>query len=106
MAPCMRRLSSVMLCVAIAMATLRNAVRSKPLRLDDGGVCLTAQHRLDRALFPDRKHDDRHTIFPGKREGGGVHDFQIAVERLPVSEAVGAGGGLSPLPSGRVDALH
>src|SRR5262245_55570808 len=55
---------------------------------DGGSVTLPAQHRLDCTLVPDREYDDRHPALLGKREGGLVHDPQIALERLPIGQAV------------------
>src|SRR5215470_11203697 len=92
-APCMRRLSSFMSCVAAAMAmplesrlvercssALSDQLEQQqsadgPLRIDDGRAPLSLQDRLNRSLGMDREHDDRHMVFLGKREGGGVHDF-------------------------------
>ena len=90
-----------MSCVVAAMAILRNRRCARLLMIrrasrhghaeplaDGGDVPLAAQDRLDRAAFPDRKHDDRHPVFPGKREGRRIHDLQVAIERLLVVEAV------------------
>ena len=38
--------------------------------------------------FADREHDDRHTVFAGKRERGRIHDLQIAVEGLLMARCV------------------
>src|SRR5215470_6812370 len=105
-APCMRRLISFMSCVAAAMAlplesrlVERSGSTSSdrwydsdqpacPLRTDNCRAPLPLQDRLNRSLGVDREHDDRHMIFLGKREGGSIHDFQPALERLPVGQAV------------------
>src|SRR5262245_36918947 len=101
-APCMRRLSSFMSCVGLAMATLECVgalPRACRLRMtagelptvliaDDGGASFSAQNRRDRSLFADREHDDRHPVFLGKREGGGIHHFQVALDRLLVGQTV------------------
>src|SRR5688572_17491148 len=94
-APCMRRLSSLMSWVGAAMAGLLltapvtagsgygppPAPRSAPTfdqslatstACDGGRAPLAAQNLGDRLRFPDREHDDRHMVFPGKREGRGV----------------------------------
>src|SRR5262247_1414429 len=93
-APCMRRLSSLMSCVGFAMASPSNSLADAPLVCrraccncliaDGGGAPFAAQHRRDRSFFADREHDDRHTVFLGKREGGGIHHFQVALDRLPM----------------------
>src|SRR5262249_9406700 len=101
-APCMRRLSSLMSWVGFAMAipfkhvwSILHARRSLAgvgeslfaSICDGGGASLPAQHCRDRSFLPDREHDDRHTVFPGKREGGGVHDLQVAFDRLLMGQA-------------------
>src|SRR3981081_2224289 len=53
---------------------------------DGGRSPFAAQHGLDRAFRTDREHDDRYTVFAGKRKGGGVHDLQVAVDRFLVGE--------------------
>ena len=55
----------------------RGLAREVRLSADDGGAALAAQNRFDRARLLDREHDDRHTVFAGKREGGGIQDLQI-----------------------------
>src|SRR5271154_4796007 len=55
---------------------------------DRGEVPLPAQNGLDRAMLPDRKNDDRHTVLPSKRECRGIHDFQVSVERLLMVETL------------------
>src|SRR2546430_9035435 len=114
-APCMRRLSSLMSCVGFAMAFLEQNGRSwlaccagrggRHSIADDGGAPFSAQHRRDRSLFADREHDDRHTVFPSKREGGAIHYFQVALERLLVSQAVVALGGSVLLGVRAIDAV-
>src|SRR5262245_14693953 len=58
------------------------------LSTDQRRAAFATQNRRDRTWHADRKHDDRHTVFPGKREGGGVHDLQIAIERVLMAEPV------------------
>src|SRR5262245_39586060 len=101
----MRRLSSFMSWVAAAMAMplesrlversasassdqleRQQISRRPPLRTDNGRAPLPLQDRLNRSLDVDREHDDRHMVFLGKREGGGIHDFQPALKRLPVGQ--------------------
>src|SRR6476659_11358743 len=55
---------------------------------DECGAPLAAQNGSDRTRLADREHDDRHTIFPGKREGRRVHDLQLAPDRLLMAQAV------------------
>src|SRR5271170_7605845 len=55
---------------------------------DRGEVALPAQDGLDRTGLPDRKNNDRHTVLPGKRERRRIHDFQVAIERLLMIEAL------------------
>src|ERR1700732_2121577 len=54
---------------------------------DRGEVPFSAQNVLDRALLPDRKHDDRNPVFLGKRATRGVHDLQPPVQPLLMVEA-------------------
>src|SRR6516164_2409426 len=117
-APCMRRLSSLMSCVGFAMAIPSNklvdpasfcvthdAMADSASSADDGGAPFPAQHRRDCLLFADREHDDRHTIFPGKREGSGIHHFQVALDCFLVGQAVIAFGVLVLLRIGAVDSI-
>src|SRR6478752_6293808 len=76
-APCMRRLRSFMSKESAAMASsaisLLSALPVEPhpvgQALADGGeMAFPAQHGLDCPPRADREHDDRHTVFPGKRE--------------------------------------
>src|SRR5262249_41071008 len=114
-APCMRRLSSLMSCVGFAMAFLEQNDRSRLTCCarggdrhsiaDDGGAPFPAQHRRDRSLFADREHDARHTIFPSRREGGAIHYFQVAFERLLMGQPVKAFGTAIVLRVGAIDAV-
>src|SRR6478735_7312538 len=64
-----------------------DASRAPSASTADGGRSpFAAQHGLDRALLADREHDDRYTVFAGKRKGGGVHHLEAAVDRLLVGE--------------------
>src|SRR5215472_12639049 len=95
-APCMRRLRSFMSNVAAAMVS--SAIRGSFVCMvaapsaDRGEVTLAAQDSLDRAGQSDRKNNDRHTVLSSKRERGGIHDFQVAVERFLVAEMLVALG--------------
>src|SRR5215475_12568826 len=109
-APCMRRLSSLMSCVGFAMASLehwsiRRACAGTGSIADDGGAPFPAQHRSDRSFFADREHDDRHPVLPSKREGGTIHYFQIALERLLMRQAIVALGIAILLRIGAVDTV-
>src|ERR1700681_3180191 len=72
---------------------------------DGGEMSITAQDGLDGALRPDAKHDDRHTVFPGKREGRRIHDFKVFLQRFLVAEPVVSGGAGIALGIGRIDAV-
>src|SRR6266478_3850969 len=98
-APCMRRLSSARSWVAVAMEASRYnrggsarrrpalaAAEQVPRSPDDRRSSFAAEHRGDRTRIPDREHNDRHTGIAGKREGGGIEDFQVTIERLLVRE--------------------
>ena len=50
-----------------------------PTTVDAPGA---AQDGFDRSRLPDREHDDRHTVFAGKRKRGGIHDLEVALDRL------------------------
>src|SRR6185437_5959424 len=98
LAPCMRRLISFKSCVAFVIAIpptcllhLKAASKnphfaSAVMLTDDGRASLAAQHRFYRGFFRDRKHDDRYTIFAGKRESGPVHHPEILFEGLLVAQ--------------------
>src|SRR5215510_3187542 len=119
----MRRLSSFMSWVAAAMAMplesrlvkRRGTVPlmachaghqlASPLRTDNGRAPLPPQDGLYRSFAVDREHDDRHMIFLGKREGGRVHDFQPAIERLPMGQVVIALGIVVLLGVGAVNPI-
>ena len=73
---------------------------------DQGGAALAAQNCRNRTRLADREHNDRHTIFPGKREGRRVHHLQIALDRLLVAQAVVSLGLGVLLGIGTVDAVH
>src|SRR5262245_7612252 len=98
----MRRLSSFRSYVAAAMGAsprmsaelaARAALRADPaLSADDGRSAFAAQHGFDRASLADREHDDRYTVFAGKRKGGGVHDLEAALDRLVVAQPLVALG--------------
>src|SRR5712671_5317711 len=79
-------------CVSLETAPRLSVRSERPIRrasrIDHRGAALTAEHGLDRSLLPDREHDDRHTIFPGKREGGRVHHFEVLLDRLLMGQAV------------------
>src|SRR5262245_40019461 len=115
-APCMRRLSSLRSCVGFAMANLTSVGRYRklpagvgggfaPSIADNGGAPLPAQHCGNRSFLADREHDDRHTIFPSKREGGGIHHFQVALDRLARRQTVVAHGFLVLLRVGAIDPI-
>src|SRR5689334_25059538 len=55
---------------------------------DESGAALAAQNGRNRTRLADREHDDRHTVFPGKREGRRVHDLEIALDRLLVGQTI------------------
>src|ERR1043166_1361311 len=94
----MPRLRSAMSSVAVAMAASGRSARAVVLpdsvaqfRLaDDGRASFAAEYRRDRSRFADREHDDRHTVFPGKREGRGIHHFEGALDGLLMGEALEA----------------
>src|SRR5579863_9298888 len=94
----MRRLRSFMSNVVIVMTRSNDtfpAVVGAPVTrtLTDGGeVPFPAQNVLDRAMLPDREHDDRHMIFLGKRERRRIHDFQAPIQRLLMVEMLEPGG--------------
>ena len=48
---------------------------------------------------------ERHTIFPSKREGGAIHYFQLAFQRLLMGQAVIAFGIAIVLRVGAIDAV-
>src|SRR5215467_10751144 len=58
---------------------------------DRGRATFPAQHGFDRALLADREHDDRYTVFAGKRKGGGVHHLEVALDRFLVGKSLVAG---------------
>ena len=67
-------------------------------------LCRAAPPR-SRPCSRDREHDDRHTVFPGKREGGGVHDLRsLSIASWWVSRVVALGLGVL-LRIGGVDAV-
>ena len=53
----------------------------------------------------DREHDDRHTVFAGKRECGRVHDLVVALDRLRMGQTVEPLGGRVLFRIGAVDAV-
>src|SRR5438270_9122922 len=55
---------------------------------DECGAPFAAQNGRNRTRLADREHNDRHTIFPGKREGRRVHDLEVALDRLVVGQAL------------------
>src|SRR5262245_11639089 len=74
-APCMRRLSSFAskgVGCAMALVSRHNRKFARPVQ---GG-----KHRTVRA---DRKHNYRNPVVPCKRDGGRVHDAQIAGQYFP-----------------------
>src|SRR6202140_304624 len=75
------------------------------LLADDGKAPFSAQHLFDRAPLPDRKYDDRHTVFLGKREGRGVHDLQALIQGLLMAQAIIALGLRVLLRIGGIDAV-
>src|SRR6202140_4784124 len=90
-APCMRRLMSLISCVSFAMAIPRT--RSRYLTGADrlanhGRAAFATQNGLDCALVGDREHNDRHPVFPGKREGGRIHHPQVFLDCFLVAELV------------------
>src|SRR5215472_10707629 len=103
----MRRLMSLMSCVvAFVMALPRTSLlhfpssEPEPCLLgccrpgpaaglsDDRRMPFAAQYCFDRAFLRDRKYDDRHPVFAGKRERGAIHDLQVFLERFLVAELV------------------
>src|SRR5215469_18013873 len=59
---------------------------------DGREVPSSAQDVLDRAMLADREHDDRHTVFLGKRERSRIHDLQPAIHGFLMVEPVKALG--------------
>src|SRR6516162_7797902 len=92
----MRRLSSLRSCVGLAMTTPRQIGQVRACRLaatksslaDHGETSLSAQYRGDRPLLTDREYNDRHTGFPSKGKGCGVHNLEAARNRLLVGQAL------------------
>src|SRR5579883_2996083 len=126
MAPCIRRLSSLMSCVAVAMANpsvapcprvyARGCRRTRAAnvglpgpregsRTDECRAPFSSQSSQDRTLLPDREHNDRHTVFPGKRECCGVHDLEVLLERLVVGQPLIMLGPGVPLGVSAIDAV-
>src|ERR1700722_6662436 len=106
----MRRLSSLRSNGAVAMsALLLGCRRGSCLRYraasaaDDGRSALSAQHGFDRAARGDREHDDRYTVFAGKRKRCGIHDLEVALDRLVMGQPLESGRGLVGLRVGAVD---
>src|SRR5437773_5503683 len=95
-APCIRRLMSAMSCVAVAICASRITQATpacdrgaRPPRSPDARrASLPRKHGGDRARLADREDDDRDTVFPGKREGRGIHYLEIALDRLLVGESI------------------
>src|SRR5580693_7196022 len=83
---------------------LLSTALAKRASADNGEVPPPAQDGLDGALFPDREHDDRHTVFPGKREGRRVHDLEVLFQRFLMAETVIALGAGVLFRIGGVDA--
>src|SRR5215472_18510655 len=73
---------------------------------DRGRATFPAQHGFDRALLADREHDDRYTVFAGKRKGGGVHHLEVALDRFLVGKSLVAGRLGVLFRVGAVDAVH
>src|SRR5215813_1960214 len=89
-----------------AKLAARAALRADPASpADDGRSALAAQHGFDRASLADREHDDRYTVFTGKRKGGGVHDLEVTLDRLIVAQPLVALGLGVDLRVGAVDAV-
>src|SRR3974390_780502 len=120
LAPCMRRLISLMSCVVAVVMDVPRTRRSQaqearrsgywyvPARnlADDGRASLATQNGLDRTPLGNRKDDDRHPVFPGKREGGGIHDPQILLNGLLVAQALVPLGFRVFLGVGGVNPVH
>src|SRR5262245_36835763 len=87
----MRRLSSAKSWVGVAMAASRSSAMSCELLetlADHRCASAPSQHGFDRTGLRDRENDDRHQVLAGKREGGGVHHFEPARDRLLMRDAV------------------
>ena len=72
---------------------------------DNRGMTLTAQYLLDRSRLADRKHNDRHTVFAGKREGRGIHHFEVLLDGFLMAQALIALGGRVAFGVGAIDAV-
>ena len=88
----MRRLSSLMSFAAICSPPLIFSTRLHPNQRDSRAEVRSSADEVARPLprktasiapgLLDRKHDDRHTVFAGKRECRGIHELRLAVDRL------------------------
>src|SRR5579862_7964133 len=108
-APCMRRLISLMSCVASAMAISPERVLSIPTvrgLTHDRRPALAAQHRRNRSRLTDRENDDRRPVLASKREGSAVHDPQILLDCLLVAEALVTPGSGVFLRVRRINAVN
>src|SRR5262249_39443363 len=68
-------------------------------------MTLAAQYGFDSALLGNRKHDDRHTVFAGKRESRSVHHLEVLLERLLMTDFVVPLGFRVFLRIGGIDAV-
>ena len=95
----------------VAAAMVSSAIRGSFVCMvpapsaDRGEVTLAAQDSLDRAGLSDRKNNDRHAVLSSKRERGGIHDFQVAVERFLVVEMLVALGARVAFGVRSIDAI-
>ena len=69
----------------------RKRRRTAAASLPQGTTCVLGAHRQDRgdrARRMDRTDDDRESALASEREGGGVHDLEVAPDRLVVGQPV------------------
>src|SRR6516162_3324302 len=85
--------------------SLRPRAPRPPISANDRGMSPAGNDGCNRISLVDREHDDRHTIFPSKRERRRIHDPQIALDCLPVGEPVEAPRVRIFLGVGTVDAI-
>src|SRR5215471_20848591 len=85
--------------------SLRPRAPRPPISADDRSMPPAGDDGCDSIPLVNREHDDRHTIFPSKRERRRIHDPQIALDGLLVGEPVEAARVRILLGVGTVDAI-
>src|SRR5512135_822114 len=79
------------------------SLQARPSNVDEGSLVLSHYDALQRARFRDVEYLDRNPLVPAQRERSGVHDLQVARQRLVEGDGrVARGGRILP----RVRRVH